>query len=73
MVIVDVMIMLLACMLDGDIERKCSLRFCGLPSNVSNQNWNSEFANFARRTAATFVLKGIINQLHTHDNTSNGE
>ncbi|KAK7341342.1 hypothetical protein VNO80_24269 [Phaseolus coccineus] len=52
-------------------RRKRTVRFCALPSDVSNQNWNSEFANSARRTATTFVLKRISNQLHADNNTSN--
>ncbi|KAL9296302.1 hypothetical protein ACSQ67_022198 [Phaseolus vulgaris] len=54
-------------------RRKRTVRFCALPSDVSNQNWNSEFASSARRTATTFVLKRISNQLHADDNSTSND
>ncbi|BAT91080.1 hypothetical protein VIGAN_06238600 [Vigna angularis var. angularis] len=52
-------------------RRKRTVRLCALPSDASNPNWNSEFANSARRTAATFVLKRISNELDEDNNISN--
>ncbi|QCD88736.1 tricalbin-3 [Vigna unguiculata] len=49
-------------------RRKRTVRFCALPSDASNPNWNSEFASAARRTAATFVLKRISDELHQDSN-----
>ncbi|CAJ1933797.1 unnamed protein product [Sphenostylis stenocarpa] len=55
-------------------RRKRTLRFCALPSSdASNPNWNSEFANSARRTATTIVLKRISNKLHADNNDNNND
>ncbi|KAG4973682.1 hypothetical protein JHK87_030503 [Glycine soja] len=37
-------------------RRKCTVRFCAVPSSDNNHpNWNADFANSARRTATTFL------------------
>ncbi|KAG4985041.1 hypothetical protein JHK82_032641 [Glycine max] len=49
-------------------RRKCTVLLCAVPSD--NPNWNADFANSARRTATTFVLKRISNQLEPHTTTT---
>ncbi|KHN45827.1 Extended synaptotagmin-1 [Glycine soja] len=50
-------------------RRKCTVRFCAVPSSDNNHpNWNADFANSARRTATTFVLKRISNNNNNNNN-----
>ncbi|TKY67712.1 Extended synaptotagmin-3 [Spatholobus suberectus] len=47
-------------------RRKCTVRFCAIPPDSPNRNWNAEFA---KRGTRTFVLKRISNELEGDDNT----
>ncbi|XP_027354263.1 tricalbin-3 [Abrus precatorius] len=44
-------------------RRKCTVRFCALPTDSSNRNWNGDFGNSARRSARSFVLRRVSNEL----------
>ncbi|CAL0304301.1 unnamed protein product [Lupinus luteus] len=51
-------------------RRKLTLRFCAIPpDSSSNRNWNTEFANSARRGAKSIVFNQISNEID-EDNDS---
>ncbi|KAG5145274.1 hypothetical protein JHK84_030817 [Glycine max] len=55
-------------------RRKCTVRFCAVPSSDNNHpNWNADFANSARRTATTFVLKRISNNNNNNNNNNDND